>query len=59
MTPNGYTYVVDDATDIMQEVQQQGAEMDLFSEGSLDHRRGGFLAIPVGVSFGGGQAVGA
>jgi len=30
---------------------------DIFSEDDLDHRRGKFLAIPVGVSFGGGQTV--
>jgi len=53
----GWLYVIDDAAKVMQEVQQMGAELDLFSEKSLDHRRGEFLAIPVGVSFGGGQTV--
>jgi len=52
-----WRYVIDDATNIMQEVQQLGTAVDLFSDSSLDHRRGEFLAIPVGVSFGGGQMV--
>ena len=52
-----WRYVIDNATNIMQEVQQLGAAVDLFSDSSMDHRRGEFLAIPVGVSFGGGQTV--
>lgn len=51
-------HVIEDAANVMQEVQQLGAAVDLFSDSSLDHRRGEFLAIPVGVSFGGGQTVG-
>jgi hypothetical protein len=50
--------VIGDAAKVMQGVQQQGVDMDLFSDKCLDHRRGEFLAIPVGVSFGGGQTVG-
>jgi hypothetical protein len=41
----------------MQEVERLGADMDLFTEEDLHHRRGEFLAIPAGVSFGGGQTV--
>jgi len=52
-----WVYVIKDAAEVLEEVQQLGADMDLFSEKSLDHRRGEFLAIPVGVSFGGGQTV--
>jgi hypothetical protein len=48
---------VNAATEVMQDVEQMGASMDLFSEESLHHRRGEFLAVPVGVSFGGGQTV--
>ena len=51
--------VINDAAAVMREVQEAGAELDLFSEKSLDHRQGEFLAIPVGVSFGGGQTVSA
>jgi hypothetical protein len=49
--------MVDDAANVMQEVQRLGIYMDLFSEKSLGHRRGEFLTIPVGVSFGSGQVV--
>jgi hypothetical protein len=52
-----WKYVINDATNVMQEVQQLGAAVDLFSDSSLDHQRGEFLTIPVGVSFGGGQTV--
>ena len=48
---------VDAAAGVMQEVEQQGAGVDLFTGKSLHHRRGEFLAIPAGVSFGGGQTV--
>jgi hypothetical protein len=53
-----WVYVIGDAVKVMQDVREQGAAMDLFSDKSLNHRRGEFLAIPVGVSFGGGQMVG-
>lgn len=49
--------IVGDAAELMQEVERLGASMDLFTEKSLHHRRGEFLAIPTGVSFGGGQTV--
>jgi hypothetical protein len=49
--------VADAAAELMQEVECLGASMDLFTEKSLHHRRGEFLAIPAGVSFGGGQTV--
>ena len=45
------------AAEVMQEVERLGASMDLFPEKSLHHRWGEFLAIPTGVSFGGGQMV--
>ena len=49
--------IVDSAAEVMQGVERQGASMDLFTEKNLHHRRGEFLAIPAGVSFGGGQMV--
>jgi hypothetical protein len=52
-----WVYVVDDAANVMREVQKLCADMELVSEKSLGHRQGNFLAIPVGVSFGGGQTV--
>jgi hypothetical protein len=52
-----WSKVIDAAAAVMQEVQQLGMGEDIFSEDDLDHRRGKFLAIPVGVSFGGGQTV--
>lgn len=45
------------AAKVLQEVERLGAEESLFAEKWLDHRRGEFLAVPVGVSFGGGQKV--
>ena len=48
---------VDAAAEVMREVERCGAGMDLFTEKTLHHRRGEFLAIPAGVSFGGGQTV--
>ena len=41
----------------MQEVERLGACQDLFTEKNLHHRRGEFLAVPAGVSFGVGQKV--
>jgi hypothetical protein len=49
--------VAADAAEVMQEVQRLGADMDLFTDKNLHHQRGEFLAIPVGISFGGGQTV--
>jgi len=49
--------VVGDAAEVMPEVQRLGIDMELFADKNLRHRRGEFLAIPVGVSFGGGQTV--
>ena len=48
---------VHDATAVMTEVQEEGLEEDSFPEKFLSHRRGEFVAFPVGVSFGGGQTV--
>lgn len=48
---------VNDAAGVMQEVERLGACQDLFTEKNLHHRRGEFLAVPAGVSFGGGQKV--
>ena len=45
------------ATEAMQEVERLGAGVDLFSDKCLHHRRGEFLAVPAGVSFGGRQTV--
>ena len=47
----------DAAAVVLKEVEQLGGSMDLFAEKCLHHRRGEFLAIPAGVSFGGGQTV--
>jgi hypothetical protein len=58
--PNGadWIYVVDDAAMVLKEVLWLGGEeMGLFSKQSLYHRWGEFLAVPVGVSFGGSQVV--
>ena len=41
----------------MREVQEMGADLDVFSEKNWGHGRGRFLASPVGVSLGGGQTV--
>ena len=46
-----------DAAAVMTEVQEAGLEEDCFPDKFLSHRRGEFVAFPVGVSFGGGQKV--
>lgn len=48
---------VDAASEKMREAEQLGTDMELFSQKSLQHRRGEFLAMPAGVSYGGGQTV--
>ena len=49
--------MVNSAAEVMQEAERLGADLDLFTEENLHHRRGEFLALPSGVSFGGGQTV--
>ncbi|KAF8963380.1 hypothetical protein BDZ97DRAFT_1661711, partial [Flammula alnicola] len=49
--------VINDASEAMTKVQELGLQQDAFTENHLNHRRGDFLALPVGVSFGGGQSV--
>jgi len=48
---------VEDAAAVMAEVQEEGLVEDSFPDKFLSHRRGEFVAFPVGVSFGGGQKV--
>ena len=48
---------VDAAAGVLQEVEELGSSTNLFTEDSHHHRRGEFLAVPAGVSFGGGQTV--
>ena len=48
---------IDAAAGVMQEVERCSAGMELFTAKTQHHRRGEFLAIPAGVSFGGGQTV--
>lgn len=48
---------IDAAAEVLQDVERCGADMELFTGESRHHRRGEFLAIPAGVSFGGGQTV--
>ena len=49
--------VIDAAAEVLRDVERCGADMELFTGESRHHRRGVFLAIPAGVSFGGGQTV--
>src|SRR5271168_5024949 len=51
--------VVDDAAALMEGVRSSGLESNAFSSKSVDHRRGDFVALHVGVSFGGGPTVSA
>lgn len=57
--PNDPTWkvAVDEAANVMQEVANEGISENRFSDKHFSHRRGDFIAIPVGVSFGGGQTV--
>jgi hypothetical protein len=41
----------------MEEVRKLGLESDAFDEKYVTHRRGDFVAIPAGVSYGGGGTV--
>ena len=45
------------ASEALQRMQLLGVESGAFSSDDLDHRRGNFLAVASGVSFGGGQTV--
>jgi len=49
--------VAEDAAALMEEVRRLGLENDAFDEKYVTHRRGDFVAIPVGVSYGGGSTV--
>ncbi len=49
--------VCDEAVQVLNEVQEEGIASDAFLEKYLTHRRGDFVSVPVGVSFGGGQKV--
>jgi hypothetical protein len=51
--------VIDDAAALMEGVRSSGLESNAFSSKSVDHRRGDFVALHVGVSFGGGPTVSA
>jgi len=53
----GWKIVVEDAAALMEEVRKLGLESDLLDEKYITHRRGDFVAIPVGVSYGGGGTV--
>jgi hypothetical protein len=50
--------VTDNATALMQEVEKLGHKIGAFDDKYLHHRRGDFVALPVGVSYGGGATVG-
>lgn len=49
--------VVLDALKAMDEVQQFGESKDNFKPPDVSHRRGDFVALAAGVSYGGGQRV--
>lgn len=49
--------VCDEAVEILTEVREEGIASDAFLDKYLSHRRGDFVAVPTGVSFGGGQKV--
>lgn len=55
--PDGadWSDVCEDAAKILKEVREEGLAANVFIEKYLTHRRGTFVAIPTGVSFGGGQ----
>jgi len=53
----GWKIVAKDAAALMEEVRMLGLESDAFDEKYITHRRGDFVAIPVGISYGGGGTV--
>jgi len=46
------------SSDVLQRMRIKGTKSHAFKPEELDHRRGKFLAVASGVSFGGGQTVG-
>lgn len=57
--PNDPTWAgaIKEAAATMQQVVSEGVSNGLLGAKHLSHRRGDFVALPVGVSFGGGQTV--
>ncbi|RDB25110.1 hypothetical protein Hypma_008140 [Hypsizygus marmoreus] len=52
-----WDHAIYEVTDKMEDVQERGEDMDAFGEGVESSRRGEFVALPTGVSFGGGQKI--
>ena len=50
--------VISRSSDALQRMRVKGIKSGAFKTEDLDHRRGRFLAVASGVSFGGGQMVG-
>ncbi|KAJ7593566.1 hypothetical protein C8J56DRAFT_1046017 [Mycena floridula] len=51
----GWDHVCTAAATALKEFRQLSEEQNVFSGDAYDHRRGKFLAVAVGISFGGGQ----
>lgn len=49
--------VCQDAAGLLGQVREEGLSCNIFPNKYLNHRRGDFVALPVGVSYGGGQKV--
>ncbi|KAF6743218.1 hypothetical protein DFP72DRAFT_828408, partial [Ephemerocybe angulata] len=56
-TQSDWSAVVDEAARCLRTVRRTGLEHKVFNEEDVNTRRGSFLQVPVGVSFGGGQKV--
>jgi hypothetical protein len=50
--------IIQEAMAEMEEVRKLGMEQDAFDEKCLNNRRGNFVTLSTGVSFGGGATVG-
>lgn len=55
--PKGWGEVIKGATKALAEVREESNREGVFAASDSDHRRGNFLAIASGVSFGGGAIV--
>ncbi|TFK64366.1 hypothetical protein BDN72DRAFT_774653, partial [Pluteus cervinus] len=54
---SGWDDVLGNACEVLRNIRLVGDVANCFGPNDIDHRRGRFLAVPVGVSFGGGQKV--
>lgn len=55
--PKNWHGVIEGAAEVLAGVREESDMKDVFAMSDSDHRRGKFLAVASGVSFGGGSTV--